>query len=340
MSYTLRANHNIQGFLEQANNLINNFKLDQSKKYLFLSLFGNIQDYVPALLKHISQYYDFLIVLFPYESPDWYKCIRPLFEISRSFGISKFAVIDCGKPISHCKHFLHNPFVNENHNSWISVPFAQRKYYFVCANRVMKSHRIKLLNEIYSINTEQKIITAGNFNLEQYFTGQTNFPYPLSAPDETEILDSDFDAQRFMPMSFKNCVFNLVTESSYENIGDIFETWSRIMVTEKSIRPFRLHQLPIFLAPAGHVEYLKQLGFDLFDDILDHNYDNCDDPTTRINMVSDLVKSIILNPLDFWKDLCIQNHERFDYNQRHCDTVKTQLDFDLVNNFNAWANAQ
>lgn len=340
MSYTLRSNHHITGFIEQANNLVNSFQLNQNRNYLFLSLFGTIQDYLPALLKHIDQKYDFVIVLFPYESPDWYKCIRPLFEVCKHFELSNFAVIDCGKPITHCRHFLHNPFVNENHDSWSPVPLAQRTDYFVCANRVMKSHRIKLLNEIYSIPTDKKIITAGNFNLEQYFTIQTNFPYPLSAPDEKAVLDSHFDAQRFMPMSFKSCVFNLVTESSYENIGDSFETWSRIMITEKTIRPFRLHQLPIFLAPAGHVTYLKQLGFDVFDDLIDHSYDLCDDPNKRIIMVSNLVKSVTVNSLKFWQDLCVRNYERFEYNQKHCDVVKKQLDFDLVNSFNAWANAQ
>ena len=337
MPYTLTSNHNISGFIEQAEKLIHTLELSPDKKYLFLSLFGPIKEYIPSLLKNISKDYDFLVIIFPYESPDWYKCIRPLYEIVNYIGKCKFSIIDCGKPLYHCVHFLHNPFVNEDHISWTPNLFTNRKYYFVCANRVMKLHRIKLLNQIYNLDTELKIITAGNFNIDQYFDLPLNFPYPLSAPDEKLILDADFNSQRFVPNSFKNCIFNVVTESSYENIGDVFETWSRIMITEKSIRPFRLHQLPIFLAPAGHVAYLRQLEFDLYDDLIDHTYDQCTDPNKRIDMVADQIRNLISKPIDYWIKICDRNLDRFEYNRTHCDHVKKTLDINLVNNFNIWA---
>ena len=340
MPYTLRSNHNISGFISQAESLINSFDLDTNSKYLFLSLFGAIDQYIPCVIENYQPGYDFVVVLFPFESPDYYKCIKPCKEIVESLYKAKFAVIDCGSNINLCKHFCYNTFINENHDSWIPCDWDQRIYYYVCANRVLKTHRIKLLNNLYSFPIKERILTAGNYNLRQKIRTEINFPVPLAAPDECQVLNPDFESQRYMPNSFKQCIFNLVTESSYENTGDTFETWSRIMVTEKSIRPFRLHQLPIFLAPAGHVEYLRNLKFDVFDDIIDHSYDLCHDSNKRIELVTGLIQNLFSKSLSEWQTICSTNQKRFEYNRKHCDSVKHQLDFDLVNSFNAWASAK
>ena len=47
-----------------------------------------------------------------------------------------------------------------------------------------------------------------------------------------------------------------------------------VLLTEKSFKHFAWHQIPIFNATKGHVEVVRSLGFDLFDDIIDHSYDN------------------------------------------------------------------
>jgi hypothetical protein len=46
-----------------------------------------------------------------------------------------------------------------------------------------------------------------------------------------------------------------------------------IFLTEKTFKVFAWHQLPIFVATPGHVAVVRSLGFDLFDDIIDHSYD-------------------------------------------------------------------
>jgi len=47
-----------------------------------------------------------------------------------------------------------------------------------------------------------------------------------------------------------------------------------IFLTEKSFKVFAWHQLPIFVATPGHIDTVRRLGFDVFDDIIDHSYDN------------------------------------------------------------------
>jgi hypothetical protein len=46
-----------------------------------------------------------------------------------------------------------------------------------------------------------------------------------------------------------------------------------IFLTEKTFKCFAWHQLPIFVATSGHVKKVRELGFDVFDDVIDHSYD-------------------------------------------------------------------
>ena len=78
---------------------------------------------------------------------------------------------------------------------------------------------------------------------------------------------------------------NIVTESCYLE--------DEIHITEKSMKPFYFYQFPLFLASYGHVKHLKErFGFDVFDDILNHSYD---ESTVKYETVFVPVISVILN---------------------------------------------
>jgi hypothetical protein len=46
-----------------------------------------------------------------------------------------------------------------------------------------------------------------------------------------------------------------------------------IQLSEKSFKVFAWHQIPIFMASPKQVETVRNIGFDMFDDIIDHSYD-------------------------------------------------------------------
>jgi len=46
-----------------------------------------------------------------------------------------------------------------------------------------------------------------------------------------------------------------------------------VNISEKTFKVFAWHQIPLFHASPGTVEVVRKLGFDLFDDIIDHSYD-------------------------------------------------------------------
>ena len=48
-----------------------------------------------------------------------------------------------------------------------------------------------------------------------------------------------------------------------------------VQITEKSLKPFFYYQLPIFCATHHHVKSIKEkYDFDLFSDIINHDYDD------------------------------------------------------------------
>ena len=82
----------------------------------------------------------------------------------------------------------------------------------------------------------------------------------------------------------------LVIESSNEIDANI---WNSIFITEKSYKAFSWYQFPIWYAVPGLVGKLREQGFDLFDDIIDHSYDTENDPWVRmVKVVEEITKLV------------------------------------------------
>ena len=85
--------------------------------------------------------------------------------------------------------------------------------------------------------------------------------------------------------SYEESYINIITETYFNEKG--------IHITEKSFKPFYLYQLPIFLANQNHIKTLKkEYGLDVFDDLIDHSYDNEEDNLKRLYMVYNEIKRL------------------------------------------------
>jgi hypothetical protein len=98
--------------------------------------------------------------------------------------------------------------------------------------------------------------------------------------------------------AFTDTYLNIVTES------EIASVW----FSEKVMKPLSTGQMFVVAAGAGSVECLRDFGFDMFDDIIDHNrYDKILNWDQRLTAVSDLVSDIM--NLD-WKNIYKQTTDR------------------------------
>ena len=110
-------------------------------------------------------------------------------------------------------------------------------------------------------------------------------------------------------LTFENSYVNIVTESAYINSDFI------VHITEKSFRPFYHYQLPIFVASHHHIGHLKETyGFDMFDDIIDHSYDDVINHRDRLFKIVDEIKRLNGKKEEI-KEFYKNNYERFEKNK-------------------------
>ena len=76
--------------------------------------------------------------------------------------------------------------------------------------------------------------------------------------------------------AWSDSCLNLVNESTVKN---------RIFITEKTWKPIMSGQMFMIFGNAGTVAELRRLGFDVFDDIIDHSYDLEPDARCRLNKI-------------------------------------------------------
>lgn len=114
----------------------------------------------------------------------------------------------------------------------------------------------------------------------------------------------------------------LIPESSHDmlNYG-----WVDPFPTEKTTKCFLLKQVPIWVCPPSYVQNMRDIGFDVFDDIVDHSYDTESDPMLRIRMAVDQLEILCqtsLAELIVWKKA---NDHRLEANRRLCMDLRDRF---------------
>ena len=115
------------------------------------------------------------------------------------------------------------------------------------------------------------------------------YEFPFKKGTDDKILDT-IHLQHNPPgqQLYKSFVSIVHETNNYEHTG--------IFLTEKSFKVFAWHQIPIFVATPGHVQVVRELGFDVFDDIIDHSYDYAHPHVHTLKIFSQLRKFLAQYP--------------------------------------------
>ncbi len=170
---------------------------------------------------------------------------------------------------------------------------------FQCLNNQMRGHRVVLIERM---TKSDKIWPYGIVSSKPGTYGNKHSSPLIKVDDVTE----DGTERRFgLQTQFSNkCYVDVVTETSFDTQ----------FITEKSLKPFYLLQFPIIFGYSGIIQYFRDKGFDMFDDIIDHSYDKLDS-----NQCSEKADAIVtelerLCDLD-WKTIQTENKDRLKHNQ-------------------------
>jgi hypothetical protein len=180
-----------------------------------------------------------------------------------------------------------------------TLPTNDPLYHFVSLARIARPHRVYATVEILDRNLNK----FGHLSLGSgwYSHSCENFDLHL-VPERYKdrmpliidgtIAHSTHHLQwRGEDVRLTHAFVNLVHETSFEYEVSP-RTWNVPFITEKSTKPFIWGQVPIYNTMRGSLSAIRELGFDLFDDIIDHSYDNEPDPMIRIKLVIDQLEKI------------------------------------------------
>jgi hypothetical protein len=166
-------------------------------------------------------------------------------------------------------------------------------------------HEAEVLEGKQLFSSEQNLIynlvATGYYNFKNSSILLTESPdiYPTQGNDNV----SNFKNK--LAIHYRNTFVELVSETSY------FEKC--FLLTEKTLNSIYGCSFPILLSSKGTVDFLRNMGMDTFDDIVDHTYDQIDDPIER--MYSAIKNNIVLlTDNQRTKELWSNNRARFEKN--------------------------
>ena len=112
--------------------------------------------------------------------------------------------------------------------------------------------------------------------------------------------------------NFENRLRSLYQDSFVEIVSETCFSPGCFMLTEKTAHAFYGCNFPIILGGVGAVAHLRELGLDVFDDVVDHGYDLIDNPFDRIVTAIESNRKLLTDPYyakQSWKN-CALRFER------------------------------
>ena len=245
--------------------------------------------------------------------------------------------------VHSCK-MLPQMFPNEQPGKWKLD--KEDGSFFMCHNRTPRPHRYALLcllkyNNLLSdtnwslINGWQSDKVNVTIRYSSLFSKEDidTFKYEIEYFENINTAKSKYETDYTnFDVKYNQVVFNNINtyENSYVNITTEtnFED-EAIHISEKSLKPFYYFQFPLILASYHHIKYLKDVyAFDLFEDIINYDYDNIQNNRDRLFTFIEEINRIHNNKelfIEFYKN----NKERFIKNHNILANYKNEHDYNF-----------
>jgi len=95
--------------------------------------------------------------------------------------------------------------------------------------------------------------------------------------------------------NFENKLRSMYQNSFVEIVSETSFTTPSFILSEKTAHVFYGCNFPIILNGCGSVQHLRELGLDMFDDVVDHSYDTIANPFDRIVAAIELNRTLLLD---------------------------------------------
>ena len=208
---------------------------------------------------------------------------------------------------------------------------------FICLNRVNRMHRVNLFalicrnTELFdSIFYSMQLIDVFN---NKFDCRKTTGIGLINSKSTLGITHAEFDnAVSKLPLMldtiirptidpvgadiyhfYQTSLFNIITETLFYDSITLDEP--RQFLTEKIFKPFAVSQIPILVGGVKVIEKLRELGFGVFDDIVDHSYDyEFDNDLRMLKVVKEITRINSSYTLPQCEQLALTLTSRFRHN--------------------------
>lgn len=284
------------------------FVLIGIKDHLTSGEFNSQQHEIPAIA-------DYLKSLFEYYSNKKFILFTSVENLEAYISLENVRIVPWGGDITNQQVDYVNlePILEKNLDSNCT---------FLSLNRNKRSHRAMLVSLLYGLNLEEHGLISCMFkdsitDLYEYTKWPVQAIYKqgfakfkdsqLALNDDPVIYnngnnDNVSNFKNKLAPYYQNTFVEIVTETSYAE--------KCFNLTEKTLNSIYGCNFPIILSSQGCVAFLRNMGMDMFDDIIDHSYDSIEDPTDRLyRAVTDNLKLLTDNrrTIELW----IANRSRF-----------------------------
>ena len=230
---------------------------------------------------------------------------------------------------------------------------SEKEKLFTCHNRKAKPHRVSTLCYLKKFDilkdTDWSFVRGFEFretksiggSIDSLFFKQIlsddeieNFKNEITYFRNIDIKKSEFEDEfdidnpingtinfdlSYKFNSYEHAYINLALETHYE--------WKNVIhITEKTLKPFYFLQIPVILSTPHHVRELRETyGFDMFDDLIDHSYDEIIDDKERFKKyIQEVIRlhSIKDDVIEFYK----KNEDRIMYNRQVINNFYVGID--------------
>ncbi len=222
----------------------------------------------------VNQYYDYKKII-PIFNKN-FDSIKPAISLNRNFRFQRFIFLSLLMNLNLEKYFqLSCMFEKQLDTIDIKSNFKNFKFIekIIAGNKKLKKYK-------FDINHDYLIYkTSSNDNVSNFKNQLTDL--------------------------YKNSFIEVAMETTF--LEDCF------LITEKTANVFLACNFPIILNSKYSIDFLRKIGFDMFDDIIDHSYDLIDDPVERVYIALTNNKKL-LTDVDLIKKLWKLNSKRFQHN--------------------------
>jgi len=184
--------------------------------------------------------------------------------------------VDFTKPRKHIVSLVN--FKLRVHRIYTYLQLEKKQYYNQIYIRWLKDSSTKLVEDTIDANTLSNILGTGEF--DRFLNIRNTFNHIRNR-------NTEWNSCRSIGLGWRNSYLNIVSEARVEDLG---------YLTEKIYKPLLAGQLFLVQGAPGSIAYLRRMGFDVFDDYIDHNqYDHEPDWQRRTDLMLSVLDDIFPN---------------------------------------------